>query len=244
MCNMKKSLWLIPLAMFLALCALVIYGESTASPTTVTTLVTITTETDTTTATSMESTTAATETTAFVVDYNLNTAQEEDLITVDGVGEVLAKRILAQRTQLNGFSSREELLAVNGIGDVLLERIMEQFYIENEVVSTTASSLDTTTAQIVNTATAQTTVETAETVPPERFELNAVTADELCTVPGIDAAFAEEIIAFRTEIGGFSHPYELCLVGNKSTDWWSKRIDRFYVEGCTDPVVNPPQTQE
>lgn len=48
---------------------------------------------------------------------NLNTATKEDLMTLNGIGEVLAERILAYREQYGGFDSVEELMQVEGIGE-------------------------------------------------------------------------------------------------------------------------------
>ena len=48
---------------------------------------------------------------------NLNTATKDDLMTLDGIGEVLAERILAYREQYGGFDSVEELMQVEGIGE-------------------------------------------------------------------------------------------------------------------------------
>ncbi len=231
MCAVKKSLWLIPLSLLLTLCVLIAYTQSSEKPVTVTTLIT----TAATTATTKSKVT--TTTTAYQVNYNLNTATVQDLITIDGVGTVLAERILSLRAEQNGFSSRNELLAVEGVGEVLLARIMAQFYIPDEAPLTTTSP----TLPII-TATCTTTTATTASTEAVCFELNAVTAEELVTVPGITPELAEDIIEFRTAIGGFSHPYELCLVGSYSTDWWAKRIDRFYVEGCTDPIVSHTTT--
>jgi competence protein ComEA len=53
---------------------------------------------------------------------NLNTATKDELMTIDGVGEVLAGRIIEYRESF-GFRSVEDLKNVDGIGDVMYERI-------------------------------------------------------------------------------------------------------------------------
>lgn len=227
---MKKTLWLIPLFLFISLCLMIAYTETRNRPSTVTTVVTSTTASSDTTALATTETTA---TTTYTVNYNLNTAAPQDLMTINGIGERLAERILTLRAEKNGFTSREELLEVEGIGDTLLARIMERFYIENEIVTTE----DITTTAATSTEKTQSQNDTTTASVFMKFELNTVTAAELCTVAGITPALADEIITFRTEIGGFSHTYELCLIGNKSTDWWAERLDYFYVEDCIDPVA-------
>jgi competence protein ComEA len=67
----------------------------------------------------------ATETEAVAKEdkkINLNTATKEELITLDGVGEVLAGRIIEYRETF-GFRSVEDLKNVDGIGDVMYERL-------------------------------------------------------------------------------------------------------------------------
>ncbi len=48
---------------------------------------------------------------------NLNTADKETLMTLNGVGEVIAERILAYRETHGGFDTIEELMEVEGIGE-------------------------------------------------------------------------------------------------------------------------------
>lgn len=47
---------------------------------------------------------------------DLNSATEEELTTLPGIGEVLARRIVAYREEHGPFSSPEELMEVSGIG--------------------------------------------------------------------------------------------------------------------------------
>jgi len=54
---------------------------------------------------------------------DLNTATEEDLDTLPGVGPVTAQAILDWRAEHGGFTSVDELLEVSGIGEVTLEEL-------------------------------------------------------------------------------------------------------------------------
>lgn len=53
---------------------------------------------------------------------NLNTATREELLSLNGVGEVKAEAILQYRSQIGSFSSVEQLLEVKGIGPKTLEK--------------------------------------------------------------------------------------------------------------------------
>lgn len=48
---------------------------------------------------------------------NLNTATEQQLMLLPGVGETTAKKIIEYRTENNGFTSIEDIMNVSGIGE-------------------------------------------------------------------------------------------------------------------------------
>lgn len=64
---------------------------------------------------------------------NINSASAEDLQVLPGIGEVLARRIIAYREENGGFSRVEELMYVEGIGEKRLEEMLEYITIgDNE----------------------------------------------------------------------------------------------------------------
>lgn len=60
---------------------------------------------------------------------DINTASLEDLMEIDGIGEVLAQRIIDKREEMGSFECIEEVILVEGIGDGTLEKIMDKFYV-------------------------------------------------------------------------------------------------------------------
>ena len=60
---------------------------------------------------------------------NINTATKEELMTLNGIGEVKAQAIIDYRTQYGDFISLEELTDVSGIGEKTLEKIRDQITI-------------------------------------------------------------------------------------------------------------------
>ena len=61
---------------------------------------------------------------------DINSASAETLTMLDGIGEVLAQRIVEKREELGGFTQIEELKTVKGIGEALFEKIRGQITVK------------------------------------------------------------------------------------------------------------------
>ena len=53
---------------------------------------------------------------------NINTATVEDLMTLDGIGQKVAERILAFREKNGPFEKPEDLMMVKGIGQKMFDK--------------------------------------------------------------------------------------------------------------------------
>ena len=62
-------------------------------------------------------------TAAGVYVVSLNSATQEELEMLDGIGKVLAGRILAYRHENGNFQSIDQLTKVEGIGPITLEKV-------------------------------------------------------------------------------------------------------------------------
>ncbi|MGN1085102.1 MAG: helix-hairpin-helix domain-containing protein [Lachnospiraceae bacterium] len=61
---------------------------------------------------------------------NINTADKELLMTLDGIGEAKAESILNYRKKVGPFQSIEELKNVTGIGEAMFERMKDKIVAE------------------------------------------------------------------------------------------------------------------
>ncbi len=65
-----------------------------------------------------------------VIEVNINSASKDDLIKVNGIGEVLASRILDQREKLGAFVSQEQFDEIWGLSPEVLRHMKKYFKIE------------------------------------------------------------------------------------------------------------------
>jgi competence ComEA-like helix-hairpin-helix protein len=61
---------------------------------------------------------------------SINSATEEELILLPGIGKVMAKRIVEYRIKNKGFKTKDEITRVKGIGKIKFEKIKDKIYIE------------------------------------------------------------------------------------------------------------------
>ncbi len=67
-----------------------------------------------------------------ITKININTATEEDLMTLIGIGPAKAKRIIELRQKLGRFDDVDQLLEVKGIGPKTLDKFRKQIYLRDE----------------------------------------------------------------------------------------------------------------
>ena len=61
---------------------------------------------------------------------NLNEATMDELMLLDGIGEVLAQKIIEYRTKNGNFKNISDLMNISGIGPATLEEIANYIYVE------------------------------------------------------------------------------------------------------------------
>ena len=115
-----------------------------------------------------------------------NTASEEALDRLPGVGAATARAMVRSRASEGDFRGLQDLTRVKGIGPGTLQRL--------------APHLDFSTASAASTARpSRTALRSSATRAPSRVDLNRAPAATLETLPGIGPALARRIVAARAE---------------------------------------------
>ena len=64
---------------------------------------------------------------------NINTADMQELMTVKGIGEATAEKIILYREENGSFETVDELIEINGIGEKKLEQFRPYVVVEDTV---------------------------------------------------------------------------------------------------------------
>lgn len=126
---------------------------------------------------------------------DVNTATEQELMTLPGVGPARAQAIIQHREQHGPFRSLDDLDAVPGIGPATLRGLQGAvtFGASGEVAAPVPAPPD---------AAASTTA----------LDINTATVEQLQTLPGIGRARAQAIVDERTQNGPFTSVDDLARV--------------------------------
>ena len=71
---------------------------------------------------------------------NLNTATQEELIRLPGIGPTRAQAIVQLRTKLNGFKKLEDLMRVKGIGRKTFRKLQPLLRLDGKTTSTAGAA--------------------------------------------------------------------------------------------------------
>lgn len=149
---------------------------------------------------------------------DINTADKEELMKLDGIGEVLADAIISYRENRGPFNNIEELLLVHGIGDGILSAIRDNIYVTDPWYPTAGEHIpepEPVNAAVPEPPEAPQEEEISDAPTLEdNLPININTAERstLLLLPYISEETADSIISLREQLGGFKSEYELLLV--------------------------------
>ncbi|MDE5619733.1 MAG: helix-hairpin-helix domain-containing protein [Ruminococcus sp.] len=148
-----------------------------------------------------------------VLYVDINTADAEELMLLDGIGEVTAEAIINYREENGGFRNIEEIINVYGIGEAKFEKIRGYIYVQNPVYDYEDDVFQDyeepeTVAETVEEVTE--TELTLENCSP--IDINTADLEILMLLPYVDEQIAQDIITLRSELNGFTNVYELLYI--------------------------------
>lgn len=148
------------------------------------------------------------------VCIDINTADMQELMKLDGIGEVTAYEIISYREQNGGFRNIEEIINVYGIGEAKFQHIRDYIYVENPIYDSEEEIPEETAEpetepEIIPEETEPPEITLADVAP---ININTAGIELLVLLPHVNEQIAQDIITLRESIGGFSNVYEILYV--------------------------------
>lgn len=130
-----------------------------------------------------------------IVNYplDINFATYDEFVTLSGIGDDKAKKIINHRQTKGYFYSIEEIMLVDGIGQKTFDEIKSKIIVDIKKLplkQQTTTITSTTTAPVVTTE-----------IPLNSVNVNIATFEELMKIPGIKDYTAKAIIYYRSHEG-------------------------------------------
>ncbi|XP_011310028.1 endonuclease/exonuclease/phosphatase family domain-containing protein 1 [Fopius arisanus] len=120
---------------------------------------------------------------------NINTATEEELMTLPGITRNIAVNIVSHRRLIGRFNRIEDVALVSGVGAQKLENIKLEVYVTSVNGSGTSSRASTTLDSMGNTE--------------SPVDVNLASVFDLQTLPGVDQELASRIVEKRAKHGWY-----------------------------------------
>ncbi|XP_067112487.1 endonuclease/exonuclease/phosphatase family domain-containing protein 1 [Osmerus mordax] len=155
---------------------------------------------------------------------NINTATEEELMTLPGVNRTVAQNIVEYRDCIGGFKKVEDLALVSGIGATKLEMIK----LEICVSSRTSSSQHSPSSLRKD----------LEHLSCTGMNINTATPAQLMSIRGITEKMAKNIVEYRVENGPFKSIEDLVRVNHINSSLLDKIRFQVFVERSRTPSTN------
>uniref|UniRef100_A0A674DTY9 Endonuclease/exonuclease/phosphatase family domain-containing protein 1 n=1 Tax=Salmo trutta TaxID=8032 RepID=A0A674DTY9_SALTR len=156
---------------------------------------------------------------------NINTATEEELMTLPGVNRTVAQNIVEYRNCIAGFKKVEDLALVSGIGAGKLEIIR----LEICVSSRTSSSQHSPSSL---------RKDFEPHLSCTGMNINTATPAQLMSIRGITDKIAKNIVEYRMENGPFKSIEDLVRVNNINSSLLDKIRFQVFVERSRTPSTN------
>ena len=138
---------------------------------------------------------------------NINTASEEELMTLPGISRDIARQIIEYRKQIRGFKRVEDLALVSGVGATKLGVIRDEICVKKSNGSAGGSGEGSAKESPNNGH-----IRKRESNSNNKISLNTSNVFQLMKVKGIGQTLAENIVTYRDKKGPFAYIDDLIKV--------------------------------
>ena len=162
----------------------------------------------------------------FEIKYDLRKVTRKQLVTIPGIGPKKAAVILEYREK-HGFESKRDLLNIKGIGEKTYAKY-EKYFIDFGDSLSSAKKSDSVNP-IRKKSDNNKKTDKKHTESAEKIDLNNADIKTLTTLKGIGPKRAEQIIALRKELGGFTSVEQILKVKGIGPKTLAKFRDKIYI---------------
>lgn len=155
---------------------------------------------------------------------NINTATEEELMTLPGVNRGVARNIVEYRECIGGFKKVEDLALVSGVGATKLEAVKLEICVSSKNSSSNHSPSSLRKEH--------------EHLPCTGVNINTATPPQLVSVRGITEKIARNIVEFRSAHGPFRNIEDLVKVPSINSSLLDRIRFQVFVERSRTPSTN------
>ncbi|KAM3822119.1 endonuclease/exonuclease/phosphatase family domain-containing protein 1 isoform 2-T4 [Vipera latastei] len=157
---------------------------------------------------------------------NINTATEEELMTLPGVTRMVAQNIVEYREYIGGFKKVEDLALVSGVGAAKLEQVKFEICVNSKGNSAQHSPSSLRKDQNLDHLSAS------------KININTATPAQLMSIRGITEKIANNIVEYRKEHGPFKSIEDLVKMDCINSSFLDKIRHQIFAERSRPPSTN------
>ncbi|XP_032092553.1 endonuclease/exonuclease/phosphatase family domain-containing protein 1 isoform X1 [Thamnophis elegans] len=157
---------------------------------------------------------------------NINTATEEELMTLPGVTRLVAQNIVEYREYIGGFKKVEDLALVSGIGAAKLEQVKFEICVSSKGNSAQHSPNSLRKDQNLDHLSAI------------KININTATPAQLMSIRGITEKIVNSIVEYRREHGPFKSIEDLLKMNCINSSFFDKIGHQIFAERSRPPSTN------
>ncbi len=150
-----------------------------------------------------------------VEQLNINTATEEELMTLPGINRTTARNIVDYRRQIGGFKKVEDIALVSGVGATKLLEIRDEICTKSKKSSQSSSrssSRNDLQGQMMDRQTSWKCPNRQDSEASFKANVNTSNVFQLMRVKGLSQVLGENIVAYREKKGPYKSLDDLVKV--------------------------------